>query len=128
LIGLVLASSIAVATLTAIGWYITGRWFAEWGTQVLLFSATLNLGACWISFVPIALVSRSRRDYLQQAALGAMVLRMLIALFGMLAAVLWGPWDVWPLSIWMLMFYLSLLAVETTMAVRLVSRTTGPME
>lgn len=120
MIAFLLISTLLVAALTGIGWSVTGRWRPEWGTQVLLVAAGINLAAAWVAFLPVALVRKKRFAYVPQAALAGMTLRILIAAFALLAAMRWGPWDATALSIWMLVFYLSLLAVETAFAVRLV--------
>ena len=89
----------------------------------MYLAAAINLVAGWVAFVPLAIVSRSRlTEYIPQAAMGAMVIRILIVAFVLLGLMQWGPWDGFVVSIWMLIFYLALLVVETAVALRLVKQ------
>ena len=123
MIRLVAISGVVVLLIGAIGWALAARWSAEWTGSVLVFGAGLNLAACWMSFVPIVLVQRTHREYIPQAALGATVIRLLTVAAGTLAALSFGWWPMWPLSIWIVLFYLVLLIVETAVIVRLVAKT-----
>ena len=110
---LFLLSVAVVAVVGACGWLITRRWIPDWTPAVLCYCAAVNLVGCWLSFVPIAVARRRRPDYLQQAALGGILVRMIVAGTAALLAMTLGPWASFPLSVWMIVFYLSLLAVET---------------
>jgi len=123
MIALVLSTLIVTATLVVAGVFAIGRWFPDQGTTPLYIAASINLLAGWVAFTPLALVSRSRlTDYIPQAAMGAMVIRILIVAFALLGLMTWGKWDSYTISIWMLVFYLALLVVETIIALRLVKR------
>jgi len=104
-----------------LGWPIAVRWSPERVGGVILFSAGINLAACWVSFVPIMIVRRKCRSYLPQAALGAMTIRLLVVAGTMLTAMTVGDWPTMALSVWMTVFYLALLVVETTVTVRLLN-------
>ncbi|GJM27018.1 MAG: hypothetical protein DHS20C16_34330 [Phycisphaerae bacterium] len=123
MIALFLSTLIVTATLVVAGTFAIGRWFPDQGTTEMYLAATVNLLAGWVAFIPLALVSRSRMtDYIPQAAMGAMVIRILIVAFALLAVMTWGKWDNYAVSIWMVVFYLALLVVETAIALRLVKR------
>ena len=119
---LLLVSSLVVVLVGGVGWHVARRWVPAWGPDVVWVAAGLNLVACWMSFVPIAVVHRKKAEYLPQAALAAMAARFLIAAFGLLALMTFGPWDTFALSIWTVVFYLSLLVVETVATIRLQRR------
>lgn len=114
---------VALTTLTVVcgvgacGWLVTRGWGAGWSLGVLMFGAGINLGACWFSFIPIALVFRMNRDYLPQAALAGVTIRLMVAGPATLVAIRLGPWEMLPLGTWMVVFYVSLLAVETAVIV-----------
>ncbi len=123
MIALVLSTSLVTGLLMLVGHFGIQQWFPKIGTEAMYPAAAINLLAGWISFVPVALVSRSRMtEYMPQAAMGAMVIRILIVAFALLGLMFWGPWDDFTISIWMLVFYLSLLIVETIVAVRAVQK------
>ena len=123
MIALLVTTSLVTATMVVAGLWGNQRWFPDQPDLVVYLAAGINLVAGWISFVPLALVSRSQlKEYVPQAALGAMVIRILIVAFALLGVTLWGPWDNQAVSIWMLVFYLVLLVVETIIALRWVRR------
>lgn len=122
MIRLLLTSLVVVVLLGVTGVLVTARWAPEWGGQVVVFAAGVNLAACWAAFVPMILVRRKRADHLAQAALGATAVRLLVVAAAMLVAMLRGPWWTMALAAWMVIFYLALLAVETGWTVRLLAR------
>ncbi len=123
MIALVLSTLTVTGMLVVAGIFAIGRWFPDQSTTPLYIAASINLLAGWVAFIPLALVSRSRlTDYIPQAAMGAMVIRILIVAFALLGLMVWGKWDSYTLSIWMLVFYLALLMVETIFALRLVKQ------
>ena len=78
-----------------------------------------------MSFAPITVVQRKRPDYVPQAALGAMTIRILVVGAVTLGSLTYGPWPAWQLSVWMIVFYLSMLAVETPLTIRLLNAREG---
>ncbi len=123
MIGLIVSTSIMTATMVLAGLWGIHRWFPDQPDSVVYVAAGVNLVAGWVSFIPLALVSRSRMtEYVPQAAMGAMVIRILIVAFVLLGLMTWGPWASQAVSIWMLVFYLALLIVETIIALRLVKQ------
>lgn len=118
MIRLVVFSLVVVVGVGFAGWFAIGRWAPEWGVGSLFFSAGINLGACWLSFIPLAVVGRRNRDYLPQAAMAGIAVRLFVVGAAALVALSIGPWDLWSVSVGMIVFYLSLLAVETAVAVR----------
>lgn len=120
MIGFMLASTLLVAVLSAAGWHATQRWFPSWSLTCLWYAACVNLAASWVGFIPLVVVRGKRPDYLPQAAMGGMALRILIVGAALLAILMFSSMNSVASSIWMLVFYLSLLALETVMAVRLV--------
>lgn len=90
--------------------------------------AGINLGACWLAFVPMVVVARRWPDYVPQAAMGAIVIRMMIVVPATFAVFRLGFWPTMPLTLWILMFYLALLAVETMLAVQLMNREDKEMQ
>jgi len=122
MIAFMLASTVLVAVLSAAGWHATQRWFPSWSLTCLWYAACVNLAAGWAGFIPLVVVRRRRPDYLPQAAMGGMALRILIVGVALLAMLMFSSMDSVACSVWMLVFYLSLLALETAMAVRLVRK------
>ena len=114
-----LLSLLVVGLVGGVGSLLAGSRAAEWGGAVLYFSAGLNLAGCWLGYVPIEIARRVQADWLPQAALGATVIRLLIVASGTLLAITQEWWPLRPLSVWMIVFYLSLLAVETVVVVKL---------
>lgn len=106
--------------LTGAAWFVGERWLAEFRMAVVLLAGGTNLIAAWIAFIPIAWVHRHRTSYLPQAAIGAMALRMMLVASVLVVASMVGPWNVWLLATWLLVYYFSLLVVETAFAVLLV--------
>ena len=125
MIKLIVVSSSVVVGLAAVAWRLGFVHRPEGVGGVLLFCAAINLIACWLSCVPLAVVRYRRPEYIPQAALGAMVIRLLIVVSATVAAMTFGPWQSRVLSVWMILFYLALLAVKTTFAVRVVSSIYG---
>ncbi len=119
MIKLVFFSLLVVGGVGLAGLFITRRLVPEWSTGALLFGAGVNLGGCWVSFIPVAIADRQNKDYLPQAALAGIVVRLIVVGAAALIALNAGPWDIWPVSVWLIVFYLSLLAVETAVTVRL---------
>ena len=116
--GLVVLSVVVVAVVTACGWQL-GIWReSPIDVGLVAFCAAVNLVACWLSFLLIVVVRRTNPDYLMQAALAGIVVRMMIAGSAAMIALSFGPWPSWPLSIWMIVFYLALLIVETMSAIK----------
>jgi hypothetical protein len=114
-----LFSLLVVMVVAGAGWWIAaGRWPA-WTGGVVYFAAGVNLAACWLSFLPVSIVRRKRPSYVPQAALGATVIRLLAVASGTFAAIRYAWWPGWPVAVWVTAFYLSLLAVETVILVRL---------
>ncbi len=123
MIALAVSTLVVTATLVVAGNFAIERWFPGQDTTALYVAASVNLLAGWVAFIPLALVSRSRlTEYIPQAAMGAMVIRILIVAFALLGLMAWGKWDSYTISIWTLVFYLALLVVETIFALRLVKR------
>lgn len=124
MIRLVLISLLAAVVVSTVALVVGPRISAGWGWELVGLCGGLNLAASWLAFVPVACVQRRRPDYLPQAVLGATVIRLLVVAFGTLGAMLAGRWPMMPLSILMVVFYLVLLVVETTLSVRLLHATT----
>lgn len=121
--GLIVSTSIVTVTMVVAGLGGIHQWFPGQPDSVIYIAAGVNLLAGWISFIPLALVSRSQlTEYVPQAAMGAMVIRILIVAFVLLGLMTWGPWDSQAVSISMVVFYLALLIVETIIALRLVKQ------
>ena len=90
----------------------------EWGGTVVFFCGGVNLAAGWLAFLPVVIVQKKKREYLPQAVLAASVIRLMVVSSATLAAITLGCWATMPLSVWMILFYMMLLAVETLIAVR----------
>ena len=121
MIKLVFVSSLVVVSLATVAGQLGFVNRAEWVGEGLVFCAATNLIACWLSFAPLAVVRCRCPEYIPQAALGAMVIRLLIVGSATVAAMTFGHWQIEVISIWMILFYLALLAVETTFAVRVLN-------
>jgi hypothetical protein len=121
---------VVVAVILGVGRAVSSGPVLELDGRGLLVCAGINLGACWLAFVPSAIVSHSRRyrSYLPQAILGGTTIRLLVVAPATMALIEWSTWPMMPLTIWMVVFYLSLLAVETVLAVRLLNRESKTMD
>jgi hypothetical protein len=118
LIRLIVVSSLVAALVAVGGWWVAASRSPEWRGAVLWFSGGVNLSACWLAFVPIAWVRRKHATFAPQAALAATVIRLLVVASATMAGIRWGWYPFWPLAVWMMTFYLSLLLVETVLVVR----------
>ncbi len=123
--GLIALSLLVVMVVGGIGAVVTAWWIPAWGGSVIAAATGINLTACWLAFIPIAVVMRRSRAWLPQAVMGATGIRMLLASAAGWAACALGPWGTNALVIWLVVFYLALLAIETVCAVRLVTRKHG---
>jgi hypothetical protein len=90
-----------------------------WTGGVLWFAALVNLAACWLAFIPFAVARARSKDLMFEMALAAMPVRLFLAVGALLWGLWHGPWSAGPLMLWMVAFYLALLAVETGWMVRL---------
>lgn len=116
--GLLALSVVVVAVVTACGWQL-GVWRQRpIDVGIVVYCASVNLVACWLSFLLIVVVRRTKPDYLMQAALGGILVRMMVAGGATLVALTLELWPSWPLSIWMIVFYMALLVVETMSAIK----------
>ncbi len=123
--GLVILSLVVVGLVGGIGSAIASWRFPGWGGKVIVVAAGVNLLACWLAFLPLAAALRWARRALPQAVVSATAIRLvLVSLVGW-AVCVFGYWRAEVLVIWLVVFYLSLLSVETVWAVRLVNRRTG---
>jgi len=115
-------SSGVVAVILGVARAVSSSQALESDGTGLLVCAGINLGACWLAFVPIVVVSRRYPGFVPQAVLGATSIRLFVVASATLALSRWGPWSMMRLAGWMVVFYLSLLAVETGLSVRLLNR------
>lgn len=117
---------LAVLVLTGIGYPLTVR---LWGTETLpaLFWAAAGcLVACVASLCPLAIVTRMcLPDALPQAALAGMVLRILLTGAFLFTMTTIGAVPYWPFATWLMVFYLSLLVLETIIALSYVKNFKG---
>lgn len=123
--GLIALSLLVVMVVGGVGAVVTAWWIPAWGGSVIAVAAGINLAACWLAFIPIAVVMRRTRAWLPQAVMGATAIRLLFASAAGWVACALGPWATNALVIWLLVFYLAMLAIETVCAVRLVTRKHG---
>lgn len=126
MIRLMLLSLLVVVVVAGAGWWITASRWPAWAGGVVYFAAGMNLAACWLSFLPVVVVRRRRPSYVPQAALGATVIRVLAVASGTFAAIRCGWWPCWPVAVWVVIFYVSLLVVETVAVVRLARELWAP--
>ena len=89
---------------------------------MIVFAASVNLGTCWLAFVPVATTLSRRRGGGVEAILAATVIRLLLVMGTALGAGLAGVWPTKVLAVWLAVFYLLLLSVETGWAIRLANR------
>ena len=122
MIGFAVTSTLAAGVLLGGGWWAIGRWAPQWGLAPLVFGVAVNVVVGWIACSVITVVCRLRPAYVPQAAMGAMVIRILPAGAALLGAQILSDWD--RTATWVCMFgsYLVFLVIETWMAVRLVGR------
>lgn len=118
-----IVSILCAGAMLGAGYWAIDRWAPQWGFSPLLLSVAVNLVAGWIAFAVIEVVRRRRPDYLPQAAMGAMVIRILPAGAITLGVMILGVWNSLAVSVCMLVSYLVFLAVETVFVVRLMART-----
>lgn len=113
---------LAIAATVALGYAPShDRWGAE-GQQSLLAVAAICGGASLIALIPMAIVAPRYPDYIGQAALAGTVIRLMLTM-GVLVAyqVLYQP-HMASFLFWAPVFYLVLLAIETTFGVLAVKR------
>ena len=122
MVAFAIVSTITAGVLLLGGDWAIDRWAPNWGLAPLLIAVGVNLAAGWVAFAVIEVVRRRRPEYLPQAAMGAMVIRLFPAGAVTLGAMLFGGWNPWAVSICMLVAYLVFLAVDTVFVVRIMSR------
>ena len=113
-------SLVAAALVVFGGLVITSLTGATVAKGAAVYSGGTNLLAGWLSFVPVAVVRRRRRDYLPHAVLAATTIRLLLVALATFVAMSKGWYGMWALAVWVIAFYLGMLVVETGFAVRLV--------
>ncbi len=91
----------------------------SWTGGVLWFAALVNLAACWLAFIPFGVARVRSSGLMFEMALAAVPIRLLLACGALLWGIWHGPWPAMPLMLWMVIFYLALLAVETGWMIRL---------
>lgn len=126
MIRLVLTSTTLAVVTGAIAYAACMKLAPHYAGPAILFAAGVNTLACWLSFVPVALCKAKNHAYLPYAALAASVLRLLIVGSVTFGAMQTAWWPTWPLTIWMLVYYLLMLAAETVIVARMVSRSFKP--
>jgi len=113
---------VAVLAAGAVGYVPTqSRWGAE-GVQSMMVVAGICLGAAVLGAVPMAIVARLHPDMIGQAALAGLVIRLFAAMGGCITYQLLGAPHMASFMFWAVVFYLILLAVETTFGVVAVRR------
>ena len=118
------SSLLVVGAIGGLGAAAVGRWAPGWGGSVVVYTAAVNLAACWLAFLPVAAVMNRKRDLLPRAVLAATMMRLALVGIAAMAALASGWWNKKVLAVWLVAFYLALLAVETGWAVRLLRRGT----
>jgi len=109
---------LVAAVLVALGGLaIAGFVDATVTKGVVAYSGGMNLIAGWLSFVPVVVVRRLRKDYLPQAVLAATTVRLFVVALATFVAMSMDWYAMWALSVWMIAFYLAILAVETGFAI-----------
>ncbi len=110
--------TLAVAALLAgLAWFVTQRWVPAWGSAPIIAAAIVNVLSCWVAAVPLEVASRGKREYMAQAALLGILIRLIGAGGATLALLAISRWESSAICIWMVAFYVALLAVETSIIV-----------
>lgn len=117
--GLVAISLVVALAAGVAGEVVARRWWPEWGGPIIAVAASVNLGACWVAFVPVQAALRRRRERLPQAILTAMMVRLGLVGVATMAVVGLGLWGIEPVALWFVVFYCCLLTVETAWVVQL---------
>jgi len=120
-IRLCVISATVVAVILGVARALSLGPYWELDDKGLWVCAGINLGVCWLAFVPMLIVVRRCPVFIPQAMMGAVVIRMLILVPVTLAVCIYGPWPAIPLMLWMLVIYLALLVVETRLVVKLMN-------
>jgi hypothetical protein len=115
-------SLLVVGGIGGLGVGVTAWRIPAWGGSVIVVAAAINLAACWLAFIPIAAAMRWSKEMLPQAVMGATTIRLMLATLAGWITCAFGPWRADVLVIWLVVFYLALLMIETIWAVRLVNR------
>lgn len=109
---------IAVVGIALAGGYpLTLKFFGPEGVAPLIWAASGCGIAGLISLIPLAVTCRlGIREYLPQAAFGGMVVRILLTGGYLLVVTYATQVPNWPFTVWLAVFYLILLVVETAMS------------
>ena len=116
------ASSLTTAALFVIGWIPTRRALGSEGLLAMSVALGVTFLASALGALPIALGRDRSPTARHLRVMSAMALRMFITLTVFLGLALSGMVALKPLAVWTGLSYLALLGVETTLAVRFVSR------
>jgi len=121
-IGFAILLALAVAAAAAIGYGPTeSRWGAA-GVDSMIAVAVICLGSALVALTPMALVAPRHPDYIGQAALGATVIRLLLTMGALVGYQVMAQPHMASFLLWAPLFYLLLLAIETTFGVIMVRR------
>lgn len=122
MIKLVLISVVVVIAMGGVAGFVGAHWDLGWGFPLIGFAAGVNLLACWIGLVPVVWAHRWARPWLPHAVAAATGVRLLIVLSATMAAMSLAPWRPLSLAVFVAVFYVSLLVLETSWMLRLVRR------
>jgi hypothetical protein len=121
-IGFAILLALVVVATAAIGYSPTqDRWGAD-GVDGMIAVAAICLGSALVALIPLAFVAPRYPDYIGQAALGATVIRLLLTMGALVAYQVLKQPHMASFLFWAPVFYLLLLAIETTFGVIMVKR------
>jgi hypothetical protein len=108
---------LSVMVVATGGWYIV-RMFAEPLLTDEIAAAAINTLGCWIAFMPVVAARHRHEAVLAKTVLATMRLRMMLVILGALFWMFLGFGWHKDFLLWVALFYLATLAVETAFVVR----------
>ena len=114
-----------VAVVAVISAWPSLHWGGSKNFQALIAAGIITLIAGIVGLVPITIAVQHKADWLGQACLGATVIRLLVTLSAGMGWYLAIKPPLMAFALWVMLFYLVLLAWETKMAMGFVKTVYG---